>query len=33
MHWVRVGYWNIPFEKEARLAERNVSELEGVEIT
>lgn len=31
--WIRVGYWNIPFEKEARMAETNVHELDGVEIT
>src|SRR5690606_18861358 len=33
VQWTRVGYWNISFEKEARLAERNVHELDGVEIT
>lgn len=31
--WIRAGYWNIPFEKEARLAENNPRELDGVEIT
>ncbi|GEP95604.1 DUF4157 domain-containing protein [Chitinophaga cymbidii] len=31
--WTRVGYRNISFEKEARLAERNAHELDGVEIT
>lgn len=31
--WVRFGYYNIPFEKDARQAEKNVRELDGVEIT
>jgi hypothetical protein len=31
--WMRVGYYEIPFEKAARLAESNVRELDGVEIT
>ncbi|WP_346317407.1 DUF4157 domain-containing protein [Chitinophaga sp. YIM B06452] len=31
--WVRFGYYDIPFEKAARLAEHNARELDGVEIT
>jgi hypothetical protein len=31
--WVRFGYYNIPFEKDARQAEKNARELDGVEIT
>ncbi|MGE7777424.1 DUF4157 domain-containing protein [Chitinophaga sp. NPDC101104] len=30
--WRRYGYYNIPYEKDARLAEANPRELEGVEI-
>lgn len=31
--WMRVGYYENRFEKAARLAESNVRELDGVEIT
>jgi hypothetical protein len=31
--WMRVGYYANRFEKAARLAESNVRELDGVEIT
>lgn len=31
--WIRVGYYANRFEKAARLAENNVRELDGVEIT
>lgn len=31
--WIRVGYYANRFEKAARLAESNVTELDGVEIT
>lgn len=30
--WVRYGYYNIPYERDAREAEGNPLELEGVEI-
>ncbi|MBO9152505.1 DUF4157 domain-containing protein [Chitinophaga sp. GCM10012297] len=30
--WVRFGYYNSPFEKDARQAEHNATELDGVEI-
>lgn len=31
--WMRVGYYHNRFEKAARLAEGNIRELDGVEIT
>lgn len=31
--WMRVGYYNNRFEKDARLAEHNARELEGVVIS
>lgn len=30
--WLRYGYYNIPFEADARSAEKNPRELDGVEI-
>lgn len=30
--WARYGYFNIPYEKDAREAENNSLELDGVEI-